>query len=256
MTVPSYSILSYAFWLSIWIPVDWIIPVYHTWVIFALALYQRIFLVADGVIADPDDFWFWQFIIALLGILVGVVVQWVTMAPKLLSTRHGWEKVVFIKFPVLTIAYIASQIIFWRLPVPDSPWGIVLSILITSVIIGITWAWSYDQPWREGDPVNTYVFWLWVLAVNFILQVFHFLLYTSLEAKYVSIIAGAATALIIIISQLLLTGWWNKDGRMTTPFWRTFSSGSASQHHYYQHDSREQTTVLLQKNTDENRYEE
>lgn len=244
MVIPSYSILSYSFWLSIWIPIDWIIPVYHTWVIFFLALYQRIYLLAGGDIPNQEDFWFWQFLITIIGILVGVAVQWVTMAPPLLSTRHGWEKVVFVKFPLLTVAYIASQVIYWRLPVPDSPWGITLSILITSVIIGVTWAWSLDQPWREGDPVNTYMFWLWVLIVNFLIQVLHFILYTGLEATWVSMIAGGATFILIIVSQILITGCWNKNDRMGIPAWRWFSSRPHDHHHHIPSN----TEILLQKN--------
>lgn len=231
MTVPSYSLLCYAFWFSIWIPVDWIVPIYHAWVFFLLALYQRIYLLAGGAIPDQPDFWFWQFVIVLIGVLVGVLVQWVTMPPPLLTVRHGWESVVLIKFPLLSVAYIASQIIYWRLPAPDNPWGIILSILVTSVIIGITWAWSYDHPWRAGDPVNVPVFWLWVLAVNFLLQIIHYILYTGLMARYVSMIAGGGVFLIILLSQLLIVHWWDRKEGLRTPRWRFFSGQDDSDYH-------------------------
>jgi len=257
--VPTYSILCYAFWFSFWIPVDWVFPLYHAWVFFLLALYQRIYLLAEGAIPDPQEFWFWQFIVTLLGVLIGVAVQWITSPPPLLSTRHRWEKVVFIKAPVLSLAYIASQIFYWNLPIPDSPWGIVLSILLTSVVIGVAWRWNLDQPWRVGDPVNTYVFWLWVLAVNLLLQVFHFILYTGLEAKYVGLIAGGATLLLVILSQVLIVFWWNRDGRMGIPMWRRFSRTSVPEPVIYTKQTHQQhTEVLLRRSRGEDpiRYNE
>lgn len=245
----SYSILLTAFWLSFWIPVDWIVPIYHAWVFVVIGLYQRIYFLAGGTITDTAEFWGWQYLITFIGILIGVTIQWITMPPPLLSTRHGWESDVFIKFPILTLLYLAAQIWFLRLPPPDNPWGILLTILSTTVIIVIAWAWSYDQPWRDRDTVNTYMFWLWIFAVNFMLQAFHFLLYTSLESKWVSIIAAGGTLILLIISQVLISGCWNRNNEMNVPWWRRFSSNQPHQ------DLREQTTILLQESSDDNQYD-
>lgn len=215
MTIPQLSYLATSFWLSVWIPVDYVLPLYHGAIWFLLALFQRVYFVTGGDIGpDPDVFWGFSALSVLVGIVLGVLLQWLVPSPVLLSRRAGWEANVFIKAPVLTALYVGSQLFYARFPPQDdSPWGVILTGLLTSLIVAVTWFWSYSEPWARGNRKQTYIFFAYWIGLNLALVFFFFLGYTSLAEHFVALIAGGGTIALLLLLQLLLPRCYRPAGR-------------------------------------------
>lgn len=196
--------LATAFWLSVWIPVDYVLPLYHGAVWFLLAVFQRLYFVAGGDIGtDPTIFWGMSAISTLLGVALGVLFQWLIPAPMLMSRRPGWEATVFIKAPVLTVLYVAAQLFYARLPPQDgTPWGLLLTTLLTTVVIAITWVWSYSEPWAREHPKSTFRFFVWWAVLNAVMLLFFFLGYTSIHEHIVALIAAGGAIVLLLLTQL------------------------------------------------------
>lgn len=216
MTILQLHYLLTSFWLSVWIPITYIVPWYHAILWLLLALFQRIFFVAGGDVGpDPDVFWGFSALSVFIGSAVGVVFKWLVRSPRLLSTANGWEATAFIKAPVLTALFIAAQLFYAKLPPQaDSPWGVILTGLLTSLIVAVTWGWSYSNPWARNNVRDTFIFFLWWIVINFVMVMFFFLGYTSLEEHFVALIAGGATLVLLVIFQFIIP--WIRYG---SPKW-------------------------------------
>lgn len=200
-----------AFWLSVWIPVDYVLPLYHGVVWFALALVQRIIFVIDNdVRPSATVYWGYSALSTLLGITLGVLFQWCVKPPVLLSRKPGFEARVFVKAPVLTALFVGAQVFYGKLPPQeDSPWGIILTAILTSVVIVVTWAWSYDEPSLHDTTTanaDTYSSFLWWIGVNATLVLLFLLGYTSLAEETVALIAGGGTIVLLLVVQLFRPG--------------------------------------------------
>lgn len=200
--IHQFHYLVTAFWLSVWIPVDYVIPWYHAIVWFVLHATQvTIFVIDPDVLPTPSIFWGYGALSTLLGIIMGVVFQWTTKPPKLISSRHGWEATVFVKAPALTALFIGAQVYYGKLPPQDgTAWGIVLTSILTCVVVAVTWVWSYDEPWaNDGATVNISSSFIWWIVLQFILTTSFVIGFSSLSEHIVTLIAGGGSLAVFLI---------------------------------------------------------
>lgn len=200
--IPSLAYGSTAFFISVWIPLNSVIPYYHSFVFFLLFLFKGIVLISGGSITDQDIFWWWEFLLTAAGVFTGYVLKLATNGPQLLREKMGWETSVIIRFPLTTFLYAASILIYANDRLPDSPWGLLGTALVSTLVILLVEIWTYnDNHLTAGHSAKELMgfFLLW-MTTNFIYYMFIWIVYSGLDELWVSFIAcGGSIAFILII---------------------------------------------------------
>ena len=142
--VPGFSYLSTAHFISVWVPWN---EYNFAWVVLLLFFFQRIWFLAGGSITDATVFWVWMGAVTLVASMVGWLFQILIRSPRLLSIHAGWESTVLLKFPIMTLVYAASSLFYIFLPIKGegSPWGLIISTILHTAIIGVTALWLDDD---------------------------------------------------------------------------------------------------------------
>lgn len=208
MAVLQLHYLLTSFWLAVWIPVNWIIPLYHGSIWFVYAVFQAIYFAAGGDVgSDPTAFHSFSALSVLLGIILGWLLQTFVPSPMLISTRTGWESTMFVKVPVLTLLFVGAQLFYAQMPPStDTPWGVILTALLTTAIVVVTWVWSYTEPWARNDGKATFVSFMWWAGINFFVAIAFLLGYTDLADRYVAFIAGGGAIVLFLLVQFIFPG--------------------------------------------------
>lgn len=196
----SFEFLMVPFFTGMWMNATaHVLPWYHAWALVIVALFQRIYFQAGGAITDPTAWWFVYWWIAVCGTGLSVVFQWVVTSPHLLRERAGWATMDVLVFPVSTVAYAFTFAFYETYPIPSSPWGLLITMGVSTLVIVFVWWWTSGEAYvtAEYGRAVTGFFVLWML-LNVAMCAFQFIAYQVTEVYTSFITAGCALGLLLV----------------------------------------------------------
>lgn len=170
---------------------------------FAWALQSLMYICGINP-GDFNDYIWWTFLSTLGGVAIGVGVFMVTKLPHLLRLQASYADS-WIKFTAWFIVFILLQLFYGFFPIPESPGGLIGTILGHLILMcGVWWWYSTDNPQQSmafRDYLGrNYLFLVWTIVL-FACECMFFLTYLDSangSDKYSALAATGLGAAILL----------------------------------------------------------
>jgi len=174
----------------------------------------QVILYACGVYpGDLSQYFCWQFLTVLASVGLGVGFYMVTRAPPLLKLQAAYADS-WIRFSIFMAVFILAQLFYGFWPVPDSPGGLIGTMLIhLGLVLGMWWWYSLSStdaivPTSVNNFVfkdylgqdylgRNYMFAIWALVL-FTMEAMFFLTY-AIGSDHLTVYAATALGAFMLI---------------------------------------------------------
>lgn len=216
--IPQYSYVTTAYFISVWLPLHKGVPLYHFLVYFLLSLIRGIAALAGAQVDDYTIYLWWTWLSVTLAVVAAWIFRLLMNNPEFFSLKVESGGTVMIKFPLSVALFIAATVPYGVYPPSEGTfWGLIASLLTTTIVIGFTSLWISNDVRSDAHNDNHMVvrYFVWWVLSNIFLSMFFFV-ERALAEQWVALIASGSLLVAMGIAAFTVLGVKRKKDKVAT----------------------------------------